>query len=123
VLLTYLSPLFCFNCLGMRSIVGLAFVAFPLSVQSQTFRERPAIIEQSSDHGRAIHDQLIIVTVHLKLHDQDGFDKRVEDLYDVDSINYQRRLSPTEIASYGATTKQLVIVKKELVCCPGNTRT
>ena len=114
MLLTYLSLLFCFNCRGMRSIVGLAFVAFSFSVQSQTFRERPAIIEQSTDLRPAIRDQLIIVTVHLKLHDQDGFDKRVEDLYDVDSINYQRWLSPTEIASYGATTEQLVIVKKEL---------
>lgn len=106
--------LFRFNCRGMQSIVAMCIVAFLFSVQAQTLREAPRIIQQSADHGPAMRDDPMVVTIHLKLRDQDGFDKRIEGLYDAGSANYHRWMSPAEIASYGTAPEQLAAVKKEL---------
>jgi len=98
----------------MQSIVAVGIVVVFSPVQAQTRREVSPIIQQSADHGPATRDQPMVVTVQLKLRDQDGFDKRVEGLYDSGSTNYHRWMSPAEIASYGATAEQLAAVKKEL---------
>jgi subtilase family serine protease len=98
----------------MQSIVAVGIVACFFPVQPQTRREVSPIVQQSADHGPAMRDQPVVVIVQLKLCDQDGFNKRVESLYDSGCTNYHRWMSPVEIACYGATAEQLAAVKREL---------
>jgi subtilase family serine protease len=70
--------------------------------------------ERAEDHGRVAPQQEQTVTVFLKLHDQAGFDKAVEELYDPASPRYHQWFTDADFARYAPTDAEMQTVKKEL---------
>jgi subtilase family serine protease len=98
-----------------RRLALLAFTPFLLPVvQAQTQLDVPKVAQYATDLRPSRPEESTTITVHLKLHDQDGFDKAVEELYRDGSPTFHHWLTPTEIARYGATDDDLAVVKKEL---------
>jgi subtilase family serine protease len=75
----------------------------------------PKGVQISADRGPVDPNQELNLTVILKLHNQAAFDKVVEDLYDPESANYHRWLTPSDLEKYAPTASEFETVKKELV--------
>jgi subtilase family serine protease len=98
-----------------QRIALLAFIALLLpALRAQTLLDVPKVADYASDHGPSKLEKSVTITVHLKLRDQAGFDKAVEELYEVSSPKFHHWLTPAQIASYGATDEDFALVKKEL---------
>src|ERR1035441_9534880 len=111
----YKSRIFSHTKQLTRHIALLAFTPFLLPVvQAQTQLDVPKVAQYAADHGPARPEKSTTITVHLKLHDQAGFDKAVEELYRAGSPTFHHWLTQAEIARYGATAEDLAVVKNEL---------
>jgi subtilase family serine protease len=98
-----------------RRLALLAFTPFLLPVvHAQTQLDVPNVSRYASDHGPARPEKSTTITVHLKLRDQAGFDKAVEELYRAGSPTFHHWMTPTEIARYAATADDIAVVQKEL---------
>jgi subtilase family serine protease len=98
-----------------QQIALLAFVpVFLPAIQAQTVLDIPNVANYAADHGPSKPGELTTITVHLKLHDQAGFDKAVEELYTQGSPTFHHWMTAAEIARYGATDEDIAVVKKEL---------
>lgn len=98
-----------------QRIALLAFIPLLLpAVQAQTLLDVPKVADYASDHGPSKPQESATITVHLKLRDQAGFDKAVEELYRKGSPTFHHWMTPAQIASYGATDGDFAVVKKEL---------
>jgi subtilase family serine protease len=94
-------------------LTGALFLSGPV-IHSQTVIERPQVANVSSDHGPLQPSQPLTFTVHLKLRNQAGFDKVVQDLYTPGSPAYHQWLSNEDIAKYGPSSADVETVTKEL---------
>jgi len=98
-----------------QHVALLAFSSFLLpALPAQTQLEVPKVADYASDHGPSKSEEAATITVHLKLRDQAGFDKAVEELYRQGSSSFHHWMTPAEIARYGATDSDFAVVKKEL---------
>ena len=68
----------------------------------------------AADQGRVPVSKTQTLTVLLKLHNSDQFDKAVEDLYDPKSPSYHKWFTDADFAKYAPTSTELESVKKEL---------
>jgi len=84
------------------------------AVQSRAQNDVPRVVEHAADHGAAQPDQQTTISVHLKLQDQAGLDKAVQELYRAGSPTYHQWLASADIARYGASAGAIETVKKEL---------
>jgi subtilase family serine protease len=95
------------------ALLALGLLALP-AAQVRAENDVPGVVQFASDHGLAQASQQATITVHLKLRDQAGFDKAVEELYRAGSPTYHQWLTPEKVASYGASASDIETVKKEL---------
>jgi subtilase family serine protease len=102
------GPLF----LGFTFLVG-TLLAVP-SLRAQTEIESPKIIESSSDLGLAQPSEISTITVHLKMHNEDAFDKALEALYTPGSSSYHQWMKQDDLARYVPTADEIETVKAEL---------
>lgn len=101
-----------------KQSLGLTFIAGTLLVlpvlHAQTEVESPKITALSADHGPAQPSQQSTITVHLKMHNEDAFDKAVEALYTPGSPTYHQWMTSADLAKYAPTPDEVETVKKEL---------
>jgi len=103
------------NKQGTGHIAWLAFIALLLpAAYAQTLLDVPNVADHSSDRGPSKPEEPVAITVHLKLRDQAGFDKAVEELYRPDSPTFHHWMSQAELARYGAADGDFAAVKREL---------
>jgi subtilase family serine protease len=74
----------------------------------------PRGAEIAADNGRVAVSKGQTLTITLKLRDEAGFDKVVEDLYNPSSPNYQHWLTSKDLEKYAPTAAQYESVKQEL---------
>ena len=84
------------------------------NVIAQTETGRPKITETSVDLGPTQPQKELTFTVHLKLHNEDAYDKAIEMLYTPGSPTYHQWMTKNERANYAPTSAEIVTVKKEL---------
>jgi len=113
--LTYKSRIHSLKKQVTRKIALLALIpVFLPVVQAQTLLDVPKVADYAADHGPSKPGELTTITVHLKLRDQAGFDKAVEELYTQGAPSFHHWMTAAEIARYGATDGDFAVVKKEL---------
>jgi subtilase family serine protease len=71
-------------------------------------------LKLAKDLGRVDSKQEQFLTVMLKLHDQAGFDKAVEELYDPQSASFHKWFTDADFARYAPTATELTTVREEL---------
>ncbi len=98
--------------LGLTFIVG-TLLAVP-TLRAQTEIESPKIIQSSSDLGSARPSEVSTITVHLKMHNEEAFDKALEALYAPGSSSYHQWMTPDDLAKYAPTSDEIEAVKAEL---------
>jgi subtilase family serine protease len=98
---------------GRLALLALTPFLLP-ALHAQTQLDVPKVAEYAADHGPSRPEQLTTITVHLKLRDEAGFDKAVQELYRAGSPTFHKWMTPAEIARYGATDQDIAAVKKEL---------
>jgi subtilase family serine protease len=103
--------------LGLTFIVG-TLLAVP-TLRAQTEIESPKvagakITESSSDLGPARPSEVSTITVHLKMHNEEAFDKALEALYTPGSSSYHQWMTPDDLAKYAPTSDEIEAVKAEL---------
>lgn len=96
--------------LAIASVV----LAVPGMQAQQKAIEVPGITRISSDHGPVAPQQQANVTVHLKMHNEDAFDKAVDALYTPGSATYHHWMTDGDIAAFAPTAAEVATVKKEL---------
>jgi subtilase family serine protease len=98
--------------------LGFLFLASPLltlsALQAQTQIEPPRITKMSSDHGPAQPSKEFTVTVHLKMHNEDAFDKALQALYTPGSPTWHQWMTAQDLAKYAPTPEEVKTVKNEL---------
>jgi subtilase family serine protease len=118
------------TCSHNRLIWGFTFIAGALlalpalhaqtkqaqTTQAQTKMESPKtkIAELSGDRGPAFPSLVSTITVHLKMHNEDAFDKAFEALYTPGSSTYHQWMTQGGLAEYAPTTDEIEAVKTEL---------
>jgi subtilase family serine protease len=71
-------------------------------------------LQLAKDLGRVDSNKEQVLTVMLKLHDQAGFDKAVEELYDPQSASFHKWFTDADFARYAPTATDLKTVREEL---------
>ncbi|MEI9985642.1 MAG: protease pro-enzyme activation domain-containing protein [Aliidongia sp.] len=100
--------------------MGVALPALAVAAELIDASAQPAGREQvgsmtaPQDLGRVVYDQAQAITVHLKLHDQAGFDQAVSALYDPASPTFHHWFTDADFAKYAPTATELQTVRAEL---------
>ena len=81
---------------------------------AQTFHSVSKVAQLAEDRGPVDKDKEQTLTVMLKLHDQAGYDKAVEALYDPASPTFHKWFTDADFAKYAPTAAELKTVKDEL---------
>jgi subtilase family serine protease len=106
--------------LGFALVMGVALPALAVaaglvdaSAQSASV-EHVGSITAPQDLGRVASDQEQAISVHLKLHDQAGFDQAVSALYDPATPTFHHWFTDADFAKYAPTAAELQTVRAEL---------
>ena len=106
------------KCSQSQVFLGLAFIVGTLlavpALRAQAEIESPKITELSSDLGPARPSEESTITVHLKMHNEAGFDKALEALYTPGSSSYHQWMTQDDLAKYAPTPDEIETVKGEL---------
>jgi len=121
------------KCSQSRVFLGLTFIAGTLlasaALRAQTETESPKVVEQkivgakiteskitelSSDLGSAQPLKQSTITVHLKMHNEESFDKTLDALYTPGSSSYHQWMTQDDLAKYAPTPDEIEAVKTEL---------
>ena len=106
------------KCSQGQLFLGLTFIVGTLltvpTLRAQTEIESPKIIQSSSDLGSARPSEVSTITVHLKMHNEEAFDKALEALYAPGSSSYHQWMTPDDLAKYAPTADEIEAVKAEL---------
>jgi len=101
------------------SLAALAVITLsPLSArQAAALAEHnvPKGVSLAEDHGRVPSDTEQTFTVILKLHDQAGYDRAVDELYNPESPTYHQWFTEADFARYAPTAAELEAVRDELL--------
>ncbi len=114
----------CTFALGAALAMGVALPALaaaaeltanPLGASAQPAAgAQVGTLTAPKDLGRVASAQEQTVTVHLKLHNQAGFDQAVAALYDPTSSTFHRWFTDKDFAKYAPTATELQTVQAEL---------
>lgn len=104
-----------------RLMLGFTFIgallALPL-LQAQAKLSSPKITALSESHaedrGRTSSSLVSTITVHLKMHNEDAFDKALDALYTPESSTYHQWMTQASLAEYAPTVDEIEAVKAEL---------
>jgi subtilase family serine protease len=99
--------------LAAAASLALSAAAVPFA-HAQSFLEVPGAVKHSVDLGSVPPQQEFNITVHLKMHNEDGFEQAVQALYDPSSPTYHRWMTSAGLAQYAPTAAEAATVKKEL---------
>jgi subtilase family serine protease len=105
---------------GVALAMGVALPALAVAAGLADASAQPAGVEQvgsltaPKDLGRVVSDKEQTITVHLKLHDQAGFDQAVSALYDPASPTFHHWFTDADFAKYAPTAAELQTVRAEL---------
>jgi subtilase family serine protease len=108
------------RALGVALAMGVALPALAVAAALVDPSAQPAggaqvgSMTAPQDLGRVVSDQTQNITVHLKLHDQAGFDQAVSALYDPASPTFHRWFTDSDFAKYAPTAAELQTVRSEL---------
>lgn len=101
-----------------RLSIGLALIAtassVPATLHAQALIAPPKIVELSSDRGPVQPLQQASITIHLKLHNEDAYNKAIEQLYTPGSATYHHWMTKSDLAKYAPTASEVAAVKNEL---------
>jgi subtilase family serine protease len=106
--------------LGAALVMGVALPALAVAAELVDASAQPArgaqvgSLTAPKDLGRVVSDQAQAITVHLKLHDQAGFDQAVSALYDPASPTFHHWFTDADFAKYAPTAAELQTVRAEL---------
>jgi len=95
------------------TFLASALLASPV-LHAQKEIEPPRITQMSADHGPAQPLKQSTITVHMKMHNEEAFDKALEALYTPGSSTYHQWMTSTDLAKYAPTQDEVETVKKEL---------
>jgi subtilase family serine protease len=106
------------KCSQSQVFLGLAFIVGTLlavpALRAQTEIESPKITELSSDLGPPRLSAESTITVHLKMRNEEAFDKALEALYTPGSSSYHQWMTQGDLAKYAPTPDEIEAVKGEL---------
>jgi subtilase family serine protease len=94
---------------ALFAVSALSYQASALS----THKVAPEL-QRAADQGPVNPDAEQTLTVVLKLHDQAGFDKAVNDLYDPESPSFHKWFTDDDFAKYAPTAIEVKTVRDEL---------
>jgi subtilase family serine protease len=106
-----------FQSLSVKASIG-ALSLLALSASSAyclPVHNVPAVVGMATDLGRVDPAKEMNLTVVLKMHDQDGFDQAVADLYTPGSLSFHQWLTDADLERYAPTAAEYEIVRSQLV--------
>src|SRR5271170_2380005 len=71
-------------------------------------------LQFATDQGRVASNKEQVLTVMLKLHNQEAFDNAVEELYNPESASYHKWFTDADFARYAPTAAEIKTVTEEL---------
>lgn len=95
------------------AITGALLLALP-AAQALSEHNVSTAVRLSADLGRVDPSTELNLTVVLKLHNEEEFDKLVASLYDPASPNYHQWLTTRDFSRFAPTEEELTTVKQEL---------
>jgi subtilase family serine protease len=99
---------------GAFALLSASVLSSPLAQALPDHNVAPGI-QAAADLGPTDPSRPINLTVELKLHNQDQFDKAVAALYDPESPTYHKWFTDAEFAQYAPTAAEFATVKAELL--------
>jgi subtilase family serine protease len=99
--------------LAAAAVLALAAIT-PYRASGQVSGHAARGLALATDRGRVAAEQEQSITVFLKLHDQEGFDQAVADMYDPASPSYHKWFTDADFARYAPTDAEMKMVREEL---------
>jgi len=99
---------------SLATLAVLSCTLGTLQVQAQSEPTVAKGLQFATDQGRVPSEQDQTLTVVLKVHNEAGFDKAVEELYNPNSETFHQWFTDTDFAKYAPTASELKTVQAEL---------
>jgi subtilase family serine protease len=100
--------------LAAKSSLALLVLLTPIIAHALPEHNVPAAVQAATDLGRVNPASELNLSIMLKLHNQDEFDKAVDALYDPESPTYRRWFSARDFARFAPTEAEFASVREEL---------
>jgi subtilase family serine protease len=95
-------------------LLNIAILTAPVAVAQRAVTNVTDSLRQAKDLGLVDSAKEINITVHLKLQNQEAFDKVVDALYDPASPTFHHWLTDADLQKYAPSTEQAKAVRQEL---------